>query len=112
MQKSNPFRSFVVRQVKQALHRRGRMVVNRNIYGVDAFADIKRLSQAWRYPIEVFFDVGANDGDTTIRARHNFGKCRIIAFEPHPKTFEQLSENTTKIPNVELHQSSPWLRDW
>ena len=103
MQKSNPIRSFVVRQVKQALHRSGRMIVNRDIYGLDAFVDIKRLSQAWQYPIEVFFDVGANDGETTIRARHDFVKCRIIAFEPHPTTFGQLRENVEKIPKVEIH---------
>jgi FkbM family methyltransferase len=94
-------RSFVVRRIKRALHRMGLAII-RNAYGVDAFTDIKRLSQAWQYTIEVFFDVGAHGGDTTIRARHNFVNCRIIAFEPHPKTFRQLSENTTKIPNVEL----------
>jgi len=102
MQISIPLRSFAVRPIKWALRRTGRLVISQNIYGVDAFADIKRLSQAWQYPIEVFFDVGANDGDTTIRARHNFESCRIFAFEPHPKTFRQLSRNTTKIPNVEL----------
>ena len=102
MQISIPLRSFFLRPIKWALHQTGRMVINRNIFGHDAFADIQRLSQAWQYPIEVFFDVGANDGDTTKRARHNFGSCRIFAFEPHPKTFSQLSENTTKIPSVEL----------
>jgi len=72
------------------------------MYGFDVFADIKRLSQAWKYPIEVFFDVGANNGQTTSRARYHFGSCRIIAFEPHPETFGHLTKNATKIPNVEL----------
>jgi FkbM family methyltransferase len=69
---------------------------------VDVFADIKRLGRAWQYPIEIFFDVGANDGGTTKRAEHDFRSCRIIAFEPHPKTFGQLRKNATKFPNVEL----------
>src|SRR5262249_20570716 len=68
----------------------------------DAFTDIKRLSQAWQYSIDIFFDVGANDGQTITRARHNFGSCRIIAFEPHPKTFGQLTSNMASIPNVEF----------
>jgi FkbM family methyltransferase len=103
MQISMPLRSLVVRPIKWTLHRTGHMIVDlNNTYGLDAFADIKRLSQAWQYPIEVFFDVGANDGDTTNRARRNFGRCRIIAFEPHPATFEQLRKKVTKIPNVEL----------
>jgi hypothetical protein len=47
MRKSNPLRSFVVRQVKEALHRSGRMIANQDIYGLDAFVDVKRLSQRW-----------------------------------------------------------------
>ena len=101
MQSLIPLCSFVVRPINWALRRAGR-VINRKTYGFDAFAISKTLSQAWQYSIEVFFDVGAHDGDTTIRARHDFGICRIIAFEPHPKTFERLSERTAKIPNVEL----------
>lgn len=57
----------------------------------------------WRYSLDVFFDVGANDGETAIRARHDFGRCRIIAFEPHPKTFEQLRDKTKTFTNVEIH---------
>jgi FkbM family methyltransferase len=102
MQIPIPLRSVVVRPIKWALHRTGRTVINRNMYGYDAFADIKRLSLAWQYCIDVFFDVGANDGGTITRARHNFGGCRIIAFEPHPKTFGQLTYSMAKIPNVEL----------
>jgi hypothetical protein len=42
MQISMPLRSVILRP-----HRTGRMIVNpSNIYGLDAFADIKRLSQA------------------------------------------------------------------
>jgi FkbM family methyltransferase len=109
MQISILLRSILVRPIKWALHRTGRTVIDRNTYavitnayGYDAFADIKRLSQAWQYSIDVFFDVGANVGETIARARHNFGGCRIIAFEPHPKTFGQLTYNMEKIPNVEL----------
>jgi hypothetical protein len=50
---SNPERSFIVRHVKQALHRRGRMIVNRDMYGLDEFVDLKLQSQAWRYPTDI-----------------------------------------------------------
>jgi hypothetical protein len=47
MQISMPLRSFVLCPSKWALHRTGRMIVNpNNIYGLDTFADIKRLSRA------------------------------------------------------------------
>jgi FkbM family methyltransferase len=95
--------AFVRGLVKWAIHRPAKWALYRTgCYGVDAFADIKRLSRTWQYPIEVFFDVGANDGGTTKRAEHNFRDCQIIAFEPHPKTFEQLRKSASKFPNVEL----------
>ena len=62
----------------------------------------EKLSKAWRYSIDVFFDVGANDGETIRRARDRFRNCRIIAFEPHPKTFLDLTENIKEAKNVEL----------
>jgi FkbM family methyltransferase len=95
-------RSLVTGPVKRALARGGRDVIGRNRYGYDAFLDIERLSQAWQYPIEVFFDVGANDGAIIRHARHRFGDCRITAFEPHPKTFLKLTENMRSARNVEF----------
>jgi FkbM family methyltransferase len=105
-----PLRSLVVRPIKWALERSGRVVVDRNRYvvldrnryGYDALIDIKRLSQAWQYPIDVFFDVGANEGQTILRARHVFKNCAIKGFEPHPDTFIRLTANMQKVPNVEL----------
>jgi hypothetical protein len=42
------------------------MTVNCNTCcGLDASADKKCLSRAWQYPINVVFDVGANDGEAT-----------------------------------------------
>ena len=102
METSISLRSYFARPVKWALRRAGRVIIDRNKYGYDEFADIERLSQAWQYPIEVFFDVGANNGQTITRARQKFGNCRIFAFEPHPKTFEQLTSNNAKTLNIEL----------
>jgi hypothetical protein len=71
-------------------------------YGHDAFLDIDRLSSTWQYSIDVFFDVGANDGGTIRRARNSFRNCQIIAFEPHPMTFQRLTENMRNVPNTKL----------
>jgi FkbM family methyltransferase len=77
-------------------------VISKRSYGCDPFLDIQKLSHAWQYPIDVFFDVGANEGMTIRQARQNFKHCRIFAFEPHPKTFLDLTENMKGIKNVEL----------
>jgi len=76
-------RSLIARPIKWAFARAGYdivsqavfssgILVSRDAYGHDAFLDIERLSQAWRYSIDVFFDVGANDGGTIRLARHRF----------------------------------------
>lgn len=98
-----PLRSLAMRPVKWILRRNDRMIVNRNFYGLDFAVDIQRLSDAWRHPIEIFFDVGANEGQTLVRAREHFEACEILAFEPHPITFAALAENTKDIPRVRLH---------
>jgi FkbM family methyltransferase len=59
----------------------------------DAFLDIKRLSHAWNWDINVFFDVGANDGATAKAALSHLPGARIFAFEPHPETFVKLRSN-------------------
>jgi FkbM family methyltransferase len=64
----------------------------------DAFFDIKRLSQAWSYQIQCFFDVGANDGATAQAALSYFDDVHLFAFEPHPQTFQRLRQNVSS-PN-------------
>lgn len=43
-------------------------------------------------------DVGANKGNYS-EALLNFTNCKVIAFEPQPKTFEILSKLQTRFPN-------------
>lgn len=59
-------------------------------YGVEPFLDMQRLTRAWRRPVETFFDVGANVGQTAVEAREAFPSARIFSFEPHPLTFQRL----------------------
>ena len=51
---------------------------------------------------DCIFDVGANDGSKIKIARRRFESGKIIAFEPHPKTFARLHESMKSVENVEL----------
>jgi FkbM family methyltransferase len=87
-------RSQVARIVNWVLARQG-FVLSRPSpptfkFGLDPWADINRLASDWNYPITLFFDVGANDGETTVAALRHFPKARVISFEPHPVTFSEL----------------------
>jgi FkbM family methyltransferase len=54
-----------------------------------------RKIEEWALPVltkfRTYIDIGANDGDTAIPFLDKFQK--IIAFEPNPHTFNQLSQN-------------------
>jgi FkbM family methyltransferase len=84
-------RSYVGRSAKQILGRQGIAVVRPMMkFGFDPFADIRRLAGVWNYPLKRIFDVGANDGDTALKALKEFPEAQITSFEPHPSTYAQL----------------------
>lgn len=87
-----------------AIRKTGLGVYRAGSIGHDPFHDVQQLSMRWNRPIDVFFDVGANDGGTAQKARHTFPSARIFAFEPHPITFAALQANTAHLGNVSLHQ--------
>jgi FkbM family methyltransferase len=62
-------------------------LVNLNAFGHDPFRDIRLLNEKWNSSVRTFFDVGANDGDTSLKALKQFPQAQIFAFEPHPDTF-------------------------
>jgi FkbM family methyltransferase len=68
-------------------------------FGINPFVDIKKLSGAWDYSIDVFFDVGANDGETALKALKEFRDARVFSFEPHPSTFAALVSRLSNRPN-------------
>jgi FkbM family methyltransferase len=84
-------RSKVVKTVKWVLARQGLVLFRATSkFGLNPWADVNRLASDWNYPITLFFDVGANDGETAVTALHQFPKARVISFEPHPVTFSEL----------------------
>jgi FkbM family methyltransferase len=53
--------------------------------------DIGRLSTAWGAPVKMFFDVGANIGQTSRAALARFPEASVTAFEPFPPSFDKLA---------------------
>ena len=84
------FRSQVVRSIKRVLARQGLVLVSTSRFGSYPFADVKRLAAVWNYPVTTIFDVGANEGESTLEALNSFPKARVLSFEPHPPTFATL----------------------
>ena len=83
----------IIRRVMRSL---GYDVISRSKYGYDPFLDIQKLSLAWGTPVNSFFDVGANDGQTSSAANRYFPGARICAFEPHSPTFERLAQRMAR----------------
>ena len=75
-------RSQIVGVVKGLLASRGRVLMPACRYDLDPLMDVKRLTSAWKYPMDTIFDVGANDGDTALNLLQEFPTARICSFEP------------------------------
>ena len=48
---------------------------------------------------EIFFDIGAHEGESIILFSKNFNIKRIFSFEPSPINFKKLSQNKRFIQN-------------
>lgn len=81
--------------IKKLLERRGYWVRHRSVlpFGLDYMNDIRRLSGIYGWSVDTFFDVGANVGQTSKEALHNFPAASVYAFEPHHTTFAKLVED-------------------
>jgi len=80
-------------------------------YGIDYLLDVGRLSAAWDRPVRIFFDVGANEGQTSRAARLAFPDAKLYAFEPYPATFQKLQDLATSDGRVIPHNLALSDRD-
>ncbi len=64
-------------------------------YGVGYQHDIQRLAVIFGQPIKVFFDVGANTGQTSAEALKSFPAADVFAFEPDKTSFSTLTATMT-----------------
>jgi len=72
--------------------------------GFDPFFEIKKLAEYYSIPINNFFDVGANIGQSTIAFKSIFPNAMVNAFEPVSTTFKKLKGLISYLPNVHLHE--------
>lgn len=97
------------------LRRRGLYAVNRWLFrtalhglGFNNWKTLHESGESWvirRVLVKlalgsppVFFDVGANSGDYSKLLLENFPQATLHAFEPHPRTFQTLTQNVgTKV---------------
>lgn len=64
----------------------------------DLTQDIRDLVSHESQP--VFFDIGANLGQTALKFAKAFPKAQIHSFEPSPSTFSKLKSTTSHLQNV------------
>ena len=83
-------RSQVIGSIKWVLARQGGALVSTSRFGINPYADVERLAAVWKYPVTTIFDVGANEGESTLEALNSFPEARVLGFEPHPSTFANL----------------------
>jgi FkbM family methyltransferase len=98
-------RAFFAKSIRRTLAPLGYDILDRNRF-YNPFLDIEKLSRRWNFSIDLFFDVGANQGMTTEIALRHFPNVRVVAFEPHPETFVQLQRHYQDHKNVELVNSA------
>lgn len=89
--------------VRQTLERCGLAINSTAKVGLDPFRDVATLARQWSRPIEIIFDVGANDGDTSAQLAQRFPPAQIHAFEPNPDTFRKLSRRFPVSPRIQPH---------
>ena len=80
-------------RAREFLESRGYWLRHRSVLptGIDYQHDIRRLCNLLHVSVRVFFDVGANTGQTSIAALENFPEASIYAFEPARSTFTALT---------------------
>jgi FkbM family methyltransferase len=94
------FRSLAGSFIRRVAERQGVHLVRlEKQFGIDPFIDARRLSHQPYRPLDNFFDVGANDGDTAVRARKCFPDLPIFSFEPYPATYELLMKRMEGCPH-------------
>ena len=70
---------------------------------VSSFLILRKLYQV-EAELKTIVDVGGNQGQFCIAARHRFPKAAIYSYEPVPDTFEVLTKNVGKSKGIKLNQ--------
>jgi hypothetical protein len=82
--------TFAKAAIKRLGSLAGVTIVGQSVFGIDPHDDIRKLCLAWKRRVSVFVDVGANDGNTAVKALSDFPDAIVYSFEPHPEIFARL----------------------
>ena len=98
-------RNTAKRVARQLVESRGYYIRHSSVltYGINYMTDIARIARLTGAEIRVFFDVGASIGWTSVPALSAFPTARVIAFEPHPSTFAELTAKIGRHERFEAH---------
>src|ERR1700753_1912296 len=99
-------RSLITRPLRWSIAKAGYDLVWSESFGHDPFRDVQQLSSRWNSSIRIFFDVGANDGSTSLRAVNEFPDAQIFSFEPHAETFQRLTNVAKQYPAIHPIQTA------
>lgn len=66
---------------------------------------MERLKRFAKYlPLNpVIIEAGANDGEDTLKMVQTWPQAKIYAFEPYPKIYEKLKQQTADYPTISPH---------
>jgi FkbM family methyltransferase len=78
----------------------GQEIFYSHAYEPETIALIERMIR----PGAVFLDIGAHVGQYSVIAGSKIGSGHVHSFEPDPRTFALLRENTQSLPNVQANQ--------
>ena len=109
----NRYPVFAKQRLRETLNELGLDVrkMSSRPFGEDSWLDVERLAAAWATPIDTIFDVGANVGETSLALRKRFRDARVLAFEPHPDTYERLRGNVESEGIGAFEKSKPRLTE-
>lgn len=83
--------------IKSTLRKFG-VEIKKSAFGLVLEEDLKSLNQ--KRPFRTVFDIGANEGQTSLHFNEMFPQARIFSFEPSSQTFEKLKANVQGIPQI------------
>lgn len=83
----------------------GLSVYRKSPLGTNVYENLKHFYNG-SSGFQVFFDVGANIGQSTIEMRKAFPLVKIYSFEPQPHVYTTLVSNTSHLSQIYLYQAA------
>lgn len=102
---------FFEQKIKSFAQKMGYQIVSTYRYGVNPIVDINRVLEDRKLSGHLtfrkngtIFDVGANNGQSSVKFLETYPDANIYAFEPVETTFKELTSHTSHYPNVHCYQ--------